>query len=69
VTVVIVLPWNDCFSVTMTFLSGFFDEPYLRASLNMPSFASAPELQKNTVSNPVTSVSLSASSTEGSVMK
>jgi hypothetical protein len=49
VIAVMVLPWNELIAVIITGISMFsFVCAYFRASLNAPSLASAPELQKKT---------------------
>lgn len=59
-------PWKEPVSVTTTPLFGpYLSKEYLRAVLIAHSFASAPELEKNTRDSPVRAQSRSASSACG----
>ena len=67
-TVNSVRPWKALKNETMRFLCGAMPLPRLRASLKAASLASAPELQKNTRSAKVASVSALASFSAGSLV-
>ena len=68
VSVAIVLPWKDFFSViTLCLPAPYLSKEYLRAVLIAASFASAPELQKKTFLQPVRALSASASRAPGEV--
>ena len=67
-SVVIVLPWKEFTSVIIVLLpSPYLSYEYFLANLIAPSFASAPELPKNTFFIPVLSQSIFASLAQGSV--
>ena len=66
--VVMVRPWKESFRVMMVDRpSPYLSKLYFRASLMMPSLASAPEFPKKTALIPVRVQSCSASFAQGSV--
>ncbi len=64
-----VRPWNASTKVTISCAPPLWRRPHLRASLIAPSFASAPELAKNTRSSGPCRVSSAASRSAGALWK
>ena len=62
-----VRPWKEFCAVITSYAPFLCSLPYLRASLNAPSLASAPLLQKNTLSRQLLSTSNWASWSWGTV--